>query len=103
MSITRGGHPAYDTDPEPGSAEDELAERVEAAVWQVFRTATTAQVAKVTRGVRDAAVAYAEAWQQGAPRRIANVQPGDEDTIDDLEAQLAEQLGLDEKIRQAIS
>jgi hypothetical protein len=57
-------------DPEPPSAEDLLAEQVEAEVRYQFRTATNAQVDAVTRGVRKAAIQFAEAWSRQHPRRM---------------------------------
>lgn len=62
-------HPLDAADIEPASSDDELAEYVEAAIWHTFRNASTAQVAALTRQIRQAAIRYAESWTHNHPRR----------------------------------
>lgn len=62
-------HPYEFTDIEEASPDDQLAETIEACVRYAFRQATNAQVDAVTRGIRRAAISYAEAWAREHPRR----------------------------------
>jgi hypothetical protein len=62
-------HPLCAAETEPASMDDELAEQIEAILWRTFRAATTAQVEGATRGVRLAAIRYAESWTRTNPRR----------------------------------